>query len=237
MTWKDLPGLAKDIAVGADGTAWVIGAIAVNGGFTIHRWDGGNWPAVDGGAVRIAVAPDGHPWVVNDAGQIYERVGDIWKIRPGSAKDIAVGADGSVWVIGTIPGNGGFTIHRWNGSDWDHPIDGYGVRIAVDHLGRPWVVNDVHQIFQRIPARPGAPEHWQQQPGLATDVAISPHGQVWITGTDSVQYGHNVYWWAGDHWLVVDSDGGVAIAADPTDNPWVVDNRGIIKEGIGIYPT
>ena len=43
------------------------------------------WDGVDGGAVRIAVAPDGSPWVVNDAGAIVQRVGNQWQEVPGAA--------------------------------------------------------------------------------------------------------------------------------------------------------
>jgi len=237
MTWKDLPGLAKDIAIGADGTAWVIGTNAAYGGFTIHRWDGGNWPAVDGGAVRIAVAPDGHPWVVNDANEIYERVGNVWKIRPGSAKDISVGADGSVWVVGTNPMNGGFGIYRWNGRDWD-AIDGGGVRIAVTQHGMPWVVNDAGAIYRRIPGLPGRPAHWELVPNrTATDIAMGPGDTVWVTGTDTVQDGHSLYWTddGSGRWSQIDG-GAVAIAADNRNEPWIVTDRGIIREGLDYTP-
>lgn len=235
MTWKQLPGLGTDIAVGADGSAWVIGTNTAPGGYGIYRWDGGNWIAVDGGAVRIAVAPDGNPWVVNESGQIFQRVSGRWQPRPGAAKDIAVGADGSVWVVGTNPGYGGYGIYKWTNSNWT-AIDGFGVRIAVDPHGRPWVVNDHGEIYQRVGAQPGAAEHWERKPGAATDIAISPHGFVWLTGTDHVDGGHGVYYWGGSDWYSVEG-GGVAIAADPTDNPWVVDDQFGILEGVGIYPT
>jgi len=236
MTWKQLPGLGTDIAIGAEGSAWVIGTNPVQGGFGIYRWDGGNWIGVDGGAVRIAVGPDGTPWVVNDAGQIYHRSGSSWQLLPGAAKDVAVGADGTVWVVGTNAVPGGYGIYKWTGSNWA-AVDGGGVRIAVDPHGRPWVLNDTGAIFKRVDAQPGTPEHWERIPtGLATDIAISPHGFVWLIGTDNVDGGHGIYYWGGADWYSVEG-GGLAIAADPSDNPWVVNDASVIWEGVGIYPT
>ena len=51
-TWVQLPGAARDIGVGRDGTVWVIGTQPVGGGnFAIHRWDEAThaWQASDGG--------------------------------------------------------------------------------------------------------------------------------------------------------------------------------------------
>ena len=48
-------GNASDIAVGSDGTAWIIGAEAAGGNAGILRWTGGNWARVDGAAQSIAV--------------------------------------------------------------------------------------------------------------------------------------------------------------------------------------
>ena len=129
-SWQMLPGLAKDIGVGADGSVWVIGMDSTGGGYSIHQWNGSNWTRIDGGAIRIAVAPDGNPWVVNSNDNIFRRTGGSWQMLPGLAKDIGVGADGSVWVIGTDSTGGGYGIHRWNGSNWTK-IDGGAVQITV----------------------------------------------------------------------------------------------------------
>ena len=158
-TWVNHPGSARDIGA-CDQSVWAVGGRPVPGGHGIYRWNGSGWDGVDGGAVRIAVAPDGSPWVVNDAGGIFQRAGSQWHQVPGGAHDIGVGADGSVWVVGTDPVPGGHGIYRWNGSGWDG-VDGGAVRIAVAPDGSPWVVNDAGGIFQwpgaggtRCPAEP-----------------------------------------------------------------------------------
>ena len=66
-----LPGAATDIAVGANGSVWVVGTNAVPGGHGIYHWTGRAWAAVPGGAVTIAVDPHGNPWVTNAADKIY----------------------------------------------------------------------------------------------------------------------------------------------------------------------
>jgi hypothetical protein len=108
----------------------------------IFRWNNGRWVQVDGFGIRIAVAPDGEPWVVNSRNEIYRSVNGVFEKLPGSAKDIAIGGDGGAWVIGTDDG-----VYRWNGSDWDR-VQGSGVAISADRSGAPWVVNASGEIYQ-----------------------------------------------------------------------------------------
>jgi len=54
-SWQRMPGLAKDIGCGADGSVWVIGTDGTGGGYGIYHWNGANWTRVDGGAVGISV--------------------------------------------------------------------------------------------------------------------------------------------------------------------------------------
>jgi hypothetical protein len=44
------------------------------GGWQTYRFNGSGWDAVNGGGVAITTGPDGMPWVVNSAGQIFERI-------------------------------------------------------------------------------------------------------------------------------------------------------------------
>ena len=64
--WQLLPGRAKDIDIGDDGSVWIVGTNEVTGGYGIYQWNGSNWDVKDGGAVRIAVDENGNPWVVNN---------------------------------------------------------------------------------------------------------------------------------------------------------------------------
>jgi len=117
-------GQANDLAVGADGSVWIIGTPEAAGGFRIYKWTGSGWANVAGGAVRIAVERDGTPWVVNDTGKIfrYNAASNGWDQKPGTAHSVHTGAtSGAVWMLGVEPVIGGFPIYRWNAmtQNWD----------------------------------------------------------------------------------------------------------------------
>lgn len=138
LTWIQQPGAATDIAVGANGAVWVLGTNPVPGGYAIFRWNGSDWEGIDGGGVRIAVDPNGMPWIVNDAGGIFVLTGGGWQQLPGAATDIAAG-----WAIGTNPIPGGYDIYYWKGDREWAGVDGAAVAIADG----PWVVSSAGTIF------------------------------------------------------------------------------------------
>jgi hypothetical protein len=70
LVWTRLSGAATNIGVG-DLAAWVVGTNSVGGGHGIYHLNGTSWVRVPGGAVSIAAGPDGNPWVINSAHQIY----------------------------------------------------------------------------------------------------------------------------------------------------------------------
>ncbi len=72
--WIQVPGLAKDIGVSSDGTAWIIGTDAVPGGFRIRRMAPGetNWTTIPDGAVSVSGGGTNTAWVVNDKGAIFK---------------------------------------------------------------------------------------------------------------------------------------------------------------------
>jgi hypothetical protein len=144
--FRPLPGTATDISEGADGSLWVIGTNPVPGGFGIFKWTGRGWAGLPGGAVKIAVAPDGTPVVVNSAHQIFLWTGRGWLQGPGTLTDIAVGADGSLWGIGTNPVPGGFGIFLFTGDGWTG-VPGGAVTIAVGPNGAPAVTNSSDHIY------------------------------------------------------------------------------------------
>jgi len=79
-----LPGQAKDIAVGADGTVWIVDLKTGNP----MRWDGQKW--ISGGTIKltaIAVDPLGLPWGVGADGKVWADK------RSKSIKNVVVDAD------------------------------------------------------------------------------------------------------------------------------------------------
>ena len=226
ISWRPLPGRARDIGVGADGSVWIIGTkpIGAAGDFGIYKFIGNNWAGVNGGAVRIAVGPNGVPWIVNSAGQIFRREGDAWKPLPGRAKDIGVGADGSVWIVGTKPigAAGDFGIYKLTGANWTS-VDGGGVRIAVGPDGMPWIVNSAGQIFRRNG------NSWKGLPGRGRDIGIGPNSSAWLVGTDRVGNAADfgIYGWDGASWKK-SVGGGTGISVGPNAVPWIVNSAGSI---------
>ena len=168
--WEQFPGTATDIAVGADGSLWAIGASRVGkvGDGAILKWTGNDWEAVSGSAKRIAVGPSGRPWVVNEAGQIFERKSDnSWHMYPGDASDIGAGADGSIWIIGASKvGRGGNAILEWTGMDWRR-VNGAAVRVSVGPNGLPWVVTEEGNVFERLVGNT-----WSFVQGGASDIGV-----------------------------------------------------------------
>jgi len=143
--WQQIQGQARDIAVAQDGSIWVIGSDKTRGGYHIYKWTGSDWEGW-GGAINIALEPDGTPWVVNESNDIYRFVNRAWEKLPGKGWDIGVGPGGVAWLIGTKQSTGGFEIFRWTGRNWS-AVPGGAMRVAVGGNGTPWVVNNQGSIF------------------------------------------------------------------------------------------
>ena len=201
--------------MGADGSVWVIGADPQPGGFGIYRLAGGlAWTKVPGGAVRIAVDPQGNAWVTNALQQIYRFNGAGFEIMFGLARDIGIGADGSVWVIGADPQRGGFGIYRLNGGgNWEN-VPGGARRIAVDPQGNAWVTNALRQIYRFNGS------DFELMPGLAVDIGVGADGTVWAIGANAAPGGYGIYRWDGAEWLPV-LGGATSVAVDPSGAAWV----------------
>ena len=144
--WNRVPGIAKDIGIGANGAVWVIGAGATAGGFEIFRWNNGNWQKMPGGGTRIDVDPQGNAWVVSDGGDVFRYTGSNWAGVPGvKARDIGIGGDGSIFVVGQDG-----SVHKWNGNAWVRR-DGKLAEITVDAQGVPFGTSDNKQIWMGYP--------------------------------------------------------------------------------------
>ncbi|HET9824609.1 MAG TPA: tectonin domain-containing protein, partial [Chitinophagaceae bacterium] len=212
QNWAQIQGIsAQDIGVGKNGTVWATGT-----NDAIYRWNGSSWQTMPGGAVRVAVDPDGVAWVVNRGGYIYKynaALSNGWELKPGSAKDIGIGADGSVWIIGTGATGGGYRIYKWNGSDWKE-MGGGAVRIAVDPPGNAWVVNNTNNVFH------WEGNTWVMKLGAVKDIGVGANGIIWCTGADG-----RVYQWDVSNWKMK-TGGASQISVAPDGNAWVVNDGG-----------
>jgi hypothetical protein len=218
--WQEMQGNATDIGTGA-WTDWVVETTAApeGGGNKIFVGEYGSngffWRLVPGlGATRIAVGPDGVPWIVTNGNYLYRRTtssgtSGSWQQMTNCTRDIGIGANGQAWRTSCSIG----TVSKWNGYNWlsDSAALTDGSRIAVGPTGIPWVVKLDGTIWRRSSADP-ANGTWQQltTTKLAQDIAVSNYGHGYIL--DQTVDGNGLY----GVWLFVDqprldyADGTVA---------------------------
>jgi hypothetical protein len=223
--WLLQPGGARDIGVGSDCTAWIIGLDGEQGGFGTWFFDrsADQWNQVTGGGVRISNSAGLGAWIVNDAGAIYRRDQNaLWENVPGGGTDIAVGG-GATWLIGIDEVQGGHGVYQRTADGWRY-ANGGGVRIAVGPDGLPWIVNDTGAIWHLTPGG------WVNVPGGGHDISVGADGSVWIIGLNAAPSGFELYRYNGTGWDGLAGLGGVAISVGPDGMPWIVDNNGDILE-------
>jgi hypothetical protein len=73
---------------------------------------------------------------------------------------------------------------------------------------------------------------WNQLPGAARDIGVSPSGRAWVIGSSPVGGGYGIYTWSGNDWTNVPG-GAVRISVDPVGMPWVVNDAGGIYQRVG----
>jgi hypothetical protein len=171
--WQQLPGLAKDIGVGANGDAWVIGTDAHGDGFRVHKWNGSTWIPTDGGAAKITVGPTGIPWVLTAGGTFYRRTTtnpatlNAWQQLPGTSTDLAINGGNYLWSIGAVS-SGQENLAVWNEqsafgtapavSAWVQGkrmgVGGPNCAVAVGPNGRPFMVDNNGSIWTSIDGAP-----------------------------------------------------------------------------------
>lgn len=178
--WESIAGRASDVAIGSDGTAYMISAGGVSdNGIYQRAKTAKDWTKIQGAAVRVAVEGT-RAWVVNHGGDIFARNGSGWKKIAGpAAQDIGASAKG-VWIIG-VDGK----IHKREGNGWKM-VPGTAQRIDIDQDGRPLVVNEKGIIFVH-----DNNQKWQKLPGDAIDVAADVPGLARIVGKDGKTYVFN----------------------------------------------
>lgn len=165
------------------------------GGFPLYKWNGSTWTEKPRGAVKVAVAPDGNPWIITDKGQIWGIIDGEWKNAPGCASEIAIGANGSTYVLGCVKTkSGGSYIYRYESETNNFiRLKGTAVGLTVDEFGNPWVVNTRDHVYKY------SGKKWIQLPGRAKQVAAGPEGTIISI------WGNKVYKWytKSNKWRVV----------------------------------
>lgn len=219
------PIKATDVSAGADGSVFIVGADSLStGGYPVSKIvDGKLTKLPDCAAVRIAVSPQGTPWVVTKTHTILKYNGSSWDQVPGSATDIGIGGDGSVFIIGTqfATITGGNVIMKLNGANWTLMPDCAGVHIAVDPQGTPWVVNLSNIVFQY-----GGTYLWNIMYGVnGNDIGIGADGSVVVSGSDANAH---IYRYLGSGWSIIPGISGSSLSVSPEGSVWWIDSSNLL---------
>ncbi|MBV9035957.1 MAG: hypothetical protein JO182_15815 [Acidobacteriaceae bacterium] len=122
---------ASDIAVGDDGSVFIIGP-----GGTPYQYKGTTWTLIPGltNATRIAAGPTGTTTVVDLSGGVYQYANGRWNNlnAPFIANSVGVDEDGRVWAMGA-DSSGISSVWRLT-SIWGRYREN-GVTLAVGHMG------------------------------------------------------------------------------------------------------
>jgi hypothetical protein len=221
------PGCATAIAYSSS-ALWILGCDSPSAGnHGIYKYEGGAWRQVAGAAKSIAVSPEGTPWVVNAAGEIYRWNGSAFARLPGvqgCATAIAVGANNSAWVLGCDnPSAGNHGIYRFNGSSWQ-VVPGAAKAIAVAPNGAPWVVNAAGEIYRWN----GLGFQGLGAPGCAREIGVGSNDIAYAIGCNSLGGGnYGVYGWNGHGWESVPG-AAVRVSVSGAGVPAVVNASGTV---------
>ncbi|MCX6180867.1 MAG: M12 family metallopeptidase [Bacteroidetes bacterium] len=145
--WTLMPGSAKDISVGADGSVYMVGTDVYRGGNGIYKFDGAYWVRQTGVGVRISVDNQGSPWIINDMGTVWRLANGTWTNMAASATDIGCGADGSTFITTKTAVNGGYTIQKFRDNGW-MKYSGGAYRVDVGPSGEAFVVNTSGYLYK-----------------------------------------------------------------------------------------
>jgi hypothetical protein len=167
LIWEAIPGSAKDIAVGKDGDAWIIGQ-----NDSVYQWTGMAWSELEATGRALAVSPSGVLWIVGLDGWVYRCDNHEWTrfIPPIPCKDIGIDSSGLVWLI-----SDNNLIYKQVGDEFVRTAEGSGLRISGGPNNRPWIVGTDTRIWSYNG------QNWITFPPLINclDIAAGADGSIW----------------------------------------------------------
>ena len=211
--WQRVTGSAKQIAAGPGGNAWVIGTDD-----KIYRYANGAWVNLPGTAHDIAVGPNGVVWHVGGNNTLYRMVGGgKWKkMEAGNIANIAGGPGGSLWarrsngqIVAYAPFRPPLAEPGMVKDTTTTKDIGDGITVTAIIVGDPTTTTYVDQNAINHAAS-NKPKSWSNVPGRASDISVSPAGDVWHVGG-----GGSLYVMTGGKgaWKQVQQSGVARVAA------------------------
>ncbi len=179
LDWAWLPGLARDVAEGIDGSLWALGIVETTGQRQLFRATPFGWAAIPGAfGATLAVGRDGKPWLASADGTIRFFDGYGWRVHPGRAAAIAMTPDGVLWIVAHTRGHGNGAVQHWTGSAFaDSGIVAH--RIKTDAAGVLLAVT-AEGAGLRL-----AGTAWRRIAGNIADLAVDEGGAVWAASRGS----------------------------------------------------
>jgi kumamolisin len=173
LDWAWLPGLAREVVEGIDGSLWALGIVETAGQRQLFRATPFGWAAVPGAfGCTLAVGRNGKPWLASTDGTIHFFDGYGWRTHPGRAAAIAVAADGMPWIVAHTKEHGNGAVQHWTGSAFaDSGI--VAQRIKTDATGVLLAVT-ADGAGLRL-----AGTAWRRIAGNVADLAVDATGTVW----------------------------------------------------------
>jgi hypothetical protein len=221
---------AAEIAIGANRSVFIIDK---NG--YVYKWTGYSWKGYSnsgaGAAVKIAVAPDGNPWIVNSAAQVFRwdpKKTPSWVSVSGDYPSFIVfAANGCMYSLGTESPQPKVSTIWWGFGIISKPLttwtNVFAVRAGAECDSTVWLLDNTNKIYR------GNRASLTTMPGQAKEIAVSTKNDVFVVGGSTGQ----LYKWnpAINNWG--DGKGGTGafssvkplkIAVEPDGTPWYIDS-------------
>lgn len=140
--WKNIKGKAEDIAIGADGTVIISDTeerlLRLNSSMT-------RFERISGKGDKLAIAPDGSPWVIRKDGKIFRCDTDPCTRLRRTGRDIAIGPDGSVFMVSQ---DNKLFIFDSEKNNWKRILVSQSpISVAVGPQGRPWFADTKNNVY------------------------------------------------------------------------------------------
>lgn len=226
--WQRVAGSADDIAIGGDGSAWVVEKQSSEHNCScVSRFNGTSWVryAFPRYASRIASDALGRPWVATTVGEIYRFDGSAFQLFPGptafpnaAARDIAVGKKDSVWLVGREKSGNAYKIHRYEDGSWT-TVPGGAISVTANSNGDVWILDGANGAFQ---FNGTSFVHRFTGPSRTHDIGVGEDGIVWIA-TNEGSFLWNGFYLAGK------GNPSARISVAPNNAAWIVSSWEIYR--------